>query len=226
MNIRFGDALQNMPWTPILGVGEIIAINRIALQQVVADWQERHGSVSEGELAPVLRRMQALESFFTAHGSHSPLTRQFERARKKGLPPGDPVVQALLMAEISSGLLMGAQNLDALQGGLIYDLAKDGEKFTGMRGDIQCRAGELVLRDSKGTIASLLQGPDFRTRLSDDTANVVFFVFSVPGIDSTEVRQALDELHRVFLSAASEIKTYLCDTAEAAEPRPAAITVR
>jgi len=217
MNVQFGEALQQMSWTPILGVAAITHVNPAALQEVLAGFQHPLKSLTEEALAPISRRMQAFESFFAMHGFHSPLTRQFEQTRKKGLPAGNAIVGALLLAEMSNGLLMGAQNLDSVKGDIIYDLANDGESFRGMRGEIKCRTGELVLRDSEGIIASLLQGPDFRTRLLNETRNVIFFVFSVPGIDAGEVRHALDGLQRIFVSAANETKCQIYCAAEAAE---------
>jgi tryptophanyl-tRNA synthetase len=84
----------------------------------------------------------------------------------------------------------------------------------GMRGTVQCREGEIVLRDAESIIASLFQGPDHRTRLAKVTKNVIFFVSAVPGIDREQVSKGTDTIVGLFGTAASSIatQTYECTT--------------
>lgn len=89
-----------------------------------------------------------------------------------------------------------------------------GETFKGMRGTVQCREGEIVLRDAEGIIASLFQGPDYRTRLARSTKDVIFFVFSVPGIDTEQIREGTDTILELFKTCAADLsaQTYECVT--------------
>src|SRR5947209_8503957 len=155
----------------------------------------------------VLRRIKAFDKFFSENGFHSPLAQQLEMVRKKGLPGGSAPVRALLFAEMNSGLLMGAQNADAIEGGLVYDVSGESENFQGMRAMVTCRQGELVLRDEKGIIASLFQGPDQRTRLTKETQNIIFFVFAVPGIEVQEIQEGLETIRGIFQAACSQFST-------------------
>jgi DNA/RNA-binding domain of Phe-tRNA-synthetase-like protein len=113
---------------------------------------------------------------------------------------------------MSAGLLMGAQDAAAIQGELVYDLAVEGETFKGMRGTVQCREGEIVLRDAEGIIASLFQGPDHRTRLAKSTRDVIFFVFAVPGIDLEQIQEGIDTIRELFKTSAVDLtaQTYEC----------------
>ena len=199
--VTYGERMQNMHWTAPLGVATASGVDEAALQQVLSSMPN---PVSDGsQTSTVLRRINAFDAFFTENGFRSPLGPQFEMVRRKGLPSGSALVQALLMAEMSTGLLMGAQDAAAIQGGLVYDLAVDGESFKGMRDTVQCREGEIVLRDAESAIASLFQGPDKRTRLTKSTKDVIFFVFAVPGIDTEQIQEGLETIRGIFKTASS-----------------------
>jgi hypothetical protein len=206
ISVTYGERMQNMGWTAPLGIAAISGVEDAALQQVLSAIPNPAADVHPD--SPVMRRIQAFDEFFTANGFRSPLGQQFEMVRRKGLPPGSALVQALLLAEMSNGLLMGAQDAAAIQGEVVYDLACAGEAFKGMRGTVQCREGEVVLRDAEGIIASLFQGPDHRTRITKSTKNVIFFVFAVPGIDKEQVQQGTGTIHGLFKTAASSIATH------------------
>jgi DNA/RNA-binding domain of Phe-tRNA-synthetase-like protein len=193
--------MQSMGWTAPLGIAIISGVDEAALQQVLSAIPNPTADVQQD--SHVLRRIQAFDKFFMENGFRSPLGQQFEMVRRKGLPPGSALVQALLLAEMSAGLLMGAQDAAAIQGELVYDLAADGETFKGMRGTVQCREGEIVLRDAEGIIASLFQGPDHRTRLEKATRDVIFFVFAVPGIDTEQIQEGIDTILDIFKTASS-----------------------
>jgi DNA/RNA-binding domain of Phe-tRNA-synthetase-like protein len=156
-----------------------------------------------------MRRIQAFDSFFTQNGFRSPLGDQLKHVQKKGLPGGSPLVKALLLSEMSTGTLMGAQDAAAIKGPLVCDLAKEGETFRGMRTEVLCRKNEIVLRDAEGIIATVFQGPDSRTRLNQDTKDIVFFVFSVPGITASEVQKAVEAVCSLFKGSCAAIHAHV-----------------
>jgi len=208
--VTYGERMQSTGWTAPLGIAIISGVDEGVLQQVLSVVPNPAADVQQD--SRVLSRIQAFDKFFTENGFRSPLGHQFEMVRRKGLPPGSALVQALLLAEMSTGLLMGAQDAAAIQGELVYDLAVDGETFKGMRGTVQCREGEIVLRDAEGIIASLFQGPDHRTRLAKSTKDVIFFVFAVPGIDAEQIREGTDTILALFKISAADLtaQTYEC----------------
>lgn len=199
--VTYGERMQSIGWTAPLGIAIISGVDEAALQQVLSTIPNPTADVQQD--SRVLSRIQAFDKFFTENGFRSPLGPQFEMVRRKGLPSGSALVQALLLAEMSTGLLMGAQDAAAIQGELVYDLASAEESFKGMRGTVQCREGEIVLRDAEGIIASLFQGPDHRTRLAKATRDVIFFVFAVPEIDLQQVQEAIDTILDIFKTASS-----------------------
>jgi DNA/RNA-binding domain of Phe-tRNA-synthetase-like protein len=197
--------MQQLPWSVPLGLVNVPNVDVQALARVIGDGQ---GKLQENREI-VSRRMKAYDDFFAGNGFRSPLGFQLEQVQRKGLPPGSPLVQALLLAEMSTGILMGAQDSAAIRGELVYDLAGAGETFQGMRVQVQCRQNEIVLRDAEGIIASLFQGPDYRTRLSKSSRNIVFFIFSVPGISASELQQGVDTVRHIFLDSCPEFQAQI-----------------
>jgi hypothetical protein len=220
--VTYGARMQSIGWTAPLGIAIISGVDETALQQALAQVPNPAVDVQQG--SPVLSRIQAFDKFFTENGFRSPLGPQFEMVRSKGLSSGNPLVKALLLAEMSTGLLMGAQDAAAIQGELVYDLANAGESFKGMRGTVQCREGEIVLRDAEGIIASLFQGPDHRTRLAKTTRDVIFFVFAVPGIDLEQIQEGTDTILDIFKSASSGFTTQTYDRTTRREHSPIVIS--
>jgi len=194
--------MQSLGWSALLGTATIYGTNDAALQTLVS---VPNPVVPNSERVPL--RIQAFDTFFSQNGFRSPLGPQFEMVRRKGLPPGSPLVQALLLSEMSTGLLMGAQDAGAIKGGLVYDLSADGESFKGLRAAVRCREGEIVLRDAEGIIASLFQGPDHRTRLTKETENVTFFIFGVPGIEIEEIQEGIEAIRRIFQPACAQFSS-------------------
>jgi B3/4 domain len=200
--VRYSEAIEQVHWSAPLGLVTVVNADTSALQPIIGEVQKQLQLNSD----LVSGRVKACEEFFAENGFRSPLGFQLEQVRRKGLPPGSPLVQALLLAEMSTGLLMGAQDADALRGELVYDLAHAGESFQGMRTEVQCCQNEIVLRDAEGIIASLFQGPDHRTRLSKSTRNIVFFVFSIPGIAISELQEGIDVLRHIFKDACADFE--------------------
>jgi DNA/RNA-binding domain of Phe-tRNA-synthetase-like protein len=212
MNLEFqySERLRRLSWPMALGVVTVRSVDPAALEVALASAQQ---SASFSDPGPsVMPRIQAFESFFTQNGFRSPLGGQLKHVQEKGLPGGSPLVKALLLSEMSTGMLMGAQDAAAIEGPLVGDLAEEGEAFRGMRAEVLCRKDEIVLRDAEGIIATLFQGPDSRTRLNKDTKDIVFFVFSVPGISTAEVQEGVETVGRLFKGSSAEIHAHVYES--------------
>jgi DNA/RNA-binding domain of Phe-tRNA-synthetase-like protein len=208
LKISLSEAIRKLPWNAAFGLVVARNVDAQKLQQRISGIHEEMLGIAApaANRDRITQRMAAFEEFFANNGLRSPLSAQFEQVQRKGLPQGIPLVQALLLAEMSTGLLMGAQDALAVQGDLVYDLARAGETFQGMRSEVQCREGEIVLRDEAGVIASLLQGPDHRTRLGKSAKDVVFFVFAVPTITAQELWEGAEMVRRIFQDACADCR--------------------
>lgn len=198
MQLRYSAAMARAPWSIPLGLVAITGIDPGSLQAGLSHWYPAVASQTTSDRDRVLRRISTCESFFEENGFRCPLRQQLNSIQNKGLPPASPIVQALLFSEMTTGLLMGAQDSSAIRGDLVCDRAAAGERFQGMRETVECRQGEIILRDDEGIIATLFQGPDHRTRLKKGTKDVVFFVFSAPGLTVSDVQQGMEVVSGIF----------------------------
>ena len=163
--LSYSQSIRNLLWNVVLGVVKVRGVDLVSLQPALASLAESIVSVSPDNHKEALLRMGVFESYFAASKCRSPLGPQFEALQRKETPRASGLIQSLLLLEMSTGLLMGAQNATAIKGELLYDVATEEETFRGMRNQVRCLEGELVLKDAEGIIAGLLQGPDHRTRL-------------------------------------------------------------
>ena len=74
----------------------------------------------------------------------------------------------------------------------MLDVARGGETSVGMGNrHFMTKEGEIVLRDEKDIICVLCQGADEKTRVKDETYNVLFYSYAVPGIDGIHLKEGL-----------------------------------
>lgn len=171
------------------GVGKVAANRRIleAKQFAMKNVERDRVMISE--------RIRQYDAYFSANGYACPLVRQFERTMAEGIPRLNRFVETMLIAEMSTGVLMGAQDFDQMRGALLFDLANGADRYEGMRRQIiDCRADGTVVRDSEGIVASLFEGSDFRTRITNQTSTAIFFAFGAPRAPKSDVEGALDRL--------------------------------
>ena len=215
LQARYSPSINNLPWNVALGVITIRGVDIASLQPALGLLAETVLSDAPGTRDEAIRRMKAFEAFFAANHCRSPLGPQLEALRRKEAPKSVGLVQALLFLEMRTGLLMGAQDAAEIHGELLFDLAVAGETFPGMRSEVKCLEGEPVLKDSEGIIASLFQGPDRRTRLKKETKDIVFFVFSVPGISVNDVEDGVKAVSSLFERSCAELHSHVYEGAAA-----------
>ena len=96
------------------------------------------------------------------------------------------------MAEMCAGILVAVTDYERFNGSLILDVADKGEGCAGMGGrKFTCKADEIVLRDEAEIVCVLCQGADEKTRVREDTTQVLFYAYAVPGIESQHLADGL-----------------------------------
>lgn len=135
-------------------------------------------------LAEITERIETYDRFFKGFGFPCPLTGHLKRTINSGFPRYNLMVDAHFMAEMCAGILVAVTDFDRIDGKMMLDVAQGGEMCIGM-GDREfvCKDDEIVFRDEKDIICVLCQGADEKTRVKDDTSNVLFYAYAVPGID-------------------------------------------
>ncbi len=99
------------------------------------------------------------------------------------------------MAELKTGLLTAAHDLEAVELPLTADIAQRGETFQRLSRDLgELKNGDLYIRDQEGILSSVIYGPDLRTKIGPDTNQAVFTTYGLPGITKKQVREELEIL--------------------------------
>lgn len=143
-------------------------------------------------LADISRRIDIYDRFFQGFGFECPLPQHLKRTINSGFPRYNLMVDAHFMAEMCAGILVAVTDFDCIEGRLMLDVARGGETSIGMGGRrFIMKEGEIVLRDEKDIVCVLCQGADDKTKVRDDTRNVLFYAYAVPGIDGTYLREGL-----------------------------------
>jgi len=143
-------------------------------------------------LAQITERIGIYDRFFESFGFECPLPKHLKRTVYSGFPRYNLMLDAHFMAEMCAGILVAVIDFDCCEGQLTLDLAGEGELCRGMgQRELWTKGGEIVLRDEKEIVCILCQGPDEKTRVRDDTRNVLFYSYAVPGIDQRYLKEGL-----------------------------------
>jgi DNA/RNA-binding domain of Phe-tRNA-synthetase-like protein len=143
-------------------------------------------------LAEITKRIDTYDRFFQSFGFECPLPKHLKRTVNSGFPQYNLLVDAHFMAEMCAGILVAVTDYDRIEGKLTLDVARDGESSNGMGGRLfTTKEGEIVFRDEKDIICVLCQGADEKTRVKDDSSNVFFYSYAVPGIDAVHLKEGL-----------------------------------
>ena len=143
-------------------------------------------------LVQISGRIEIYADFFKQFGFDCPLTKHLKRTIHSGFPRYSLFVDAHFMAEMCAGILVAVTDYQQFDGNLQLDVADEEETCTGMGGRIFItKKGEIVLRDDKEIVCVLCQGADEKTRVREDTENVLFYAYAVPGIERVHLQEGL-----------------------------------
>ena len=143
-------------------------------------------------LAQITGRIETYAGFFQQFGFECPLTSHLKRTVNSGFPRYSLFVDAHFMAEMCAGILVAVTDYAKFDGNLTLDVAEENEICAGMGGrDFITKKNEIVLRDDKEIVCVLCQGADEKTRVQENTENVLFYAYAVPGIDRSFLKEGL-----------------------------------
>ncbi|MBI3997921.1 MAG: hypothetical protein HY355_02730 [Armatimonadetes bacterium] len=146
---------------------------------------------------PVAR---AYAGYYRRFGARYPVTHQ-ARTILTGRPIESPsaLVATMFTAEVHNLVLTSGHDLETLRWPLRVDAAEEGEVYTKLSGKEQrLRAGDMVVRDQEGVIASVLYGPDLRTRLRPESHAVLFGAWCPVGVARPTVETHLLTIGRLI----------------------------
>ena len=143
-------------------------------------------------LAQITERIEIYARFFQRFGFECPLPKHLKRTVNSGFPRYSLYVDAHFMAEMCAGILVAVTDFNQFSGNLTLDVAAEGEICAGMGGrEFSTREGEIVLRDEMEIVCVLCQGADEKTRAREETVDVLFYAYAVPGIEGQYLKEGL-----------------------------------
>ena len=143
-------------------------------------------------LAQITDRIGIYGRFFESFGFECPLPKHLKKTVNSGFPRYNLMVDTHFMAEMCAGILVAVTDYDCFDGKLTLDLACEGEICVGMgHRDLKTMEGEIVFRDEEGIVCVLCQGADEKTRIRDDTRNVLYYAYAVPKIEGRHLQDGL-----------------------------------
>ena len=169
---------------------------RHASQQLEEELRERFGSLDRPKLR-ALPVFAAYDSFYRRFKKTYHVQLQLESVVFKGKQIRYPsaLVGAMFMAELKTGLLTAAHDLEAIKLPLTADIAQGAETYQRLDGSHQeLKAGDLYIRDQNKILSSVIYGPDQATQVTANTERAVYTTYGPPGITREQVLEELQIL--------------------------------
>jgi len=204
MNIELTPAFYSAYPKGIFGV--LIArgcANRPQTLSIAADKRAVEGRLRErfpGETIDDHPVARAYAQYFRRYGGRYPVVHQAKTVLAgRTIESTSALVEAMFTTELDSLVLTSGHDLGALRLPLAVDVSVAGDVYTTLSGkDRVLKAGDMIVRDAEGIIASVAYGPDDRTRLRPDTDAALFGAWCPVGIAPTIVEAHLEEAGRVI----------------------------
>ena len=200
MNIAITPAFYSAYPKGIFGV--LIArgcANRPQTLSIAADKRAVEGRLRErfpGETIDDHPVARAYAQYFRRYGGRYPVVHQAKTVLAgRTIESTSALVEAMFTTELDSLVLTSGHDLGALRLPLAVDVSVAGDVYTTLSGkDRVLKAGDMIVRDAEGIIASVAYGPDDRTRLRPDTDAALFGAWCPVGIAPTIVEAHLEKL--------------------------------
>ncbi len=143
------------------------------------------------------KAMQIYDQYYKKFNKTYHVMLQLESVVSKGkqISRNSTLVEAMFMAELKNHLLTAGHNLSSLDLPLQLDVACENKKYKQITGDEkEITSGDMIIADGKGIVSSVVYGPDYRTRITNDTQDTLFTVYGPPGIEGYEIFDHLQDI--------------------------------
>jgi len=144
-----------------------------------------------------LKPIQIYDQYYRRFKKTYHVLLQLESVALKGkdIPKVSTLVEAMFMAELKNLLLTAGHDLDSLDLPIQLDAACGNERYLQINGEEkEIVTGDMMIADGEGVISSVIYGPDYRTRITPQTRNILFVVYGPPGIEGYEIFEHLQDI--------------------------------
>ena len=166
--------------------------------EIIAALQQKFGGMDKQALKAAYP-MHIYAAYCKKFGYTYPVLSQLESVLggKRTLQARFGLLRAMFLSELNSMLLTAGHDLAQLQLPLCLKVATGVEGYQSISGkEVTAVRGDVMLCDGKGVLSSILRGPDYQSRITSATTDVLFSVYAPPGIDAEYVREDLRQLER------------------------------
>jgi DNA/RNA-binding domain of Phe-tRNA-synthetase-like protein len=121
----------------------------------------------------------------------------------KAIPSRNPLIEAMFMTELKTGVLAAAQDADQIELPITIDSAQGIEQYTRYDGLAeQCKAGDQMMLDAGGNVlTSIAQGPTAFGQVSDATTSVAYCFYFPAGVPDGAMDESLAYLDKCIRAA-------------------------
>lgn len=149
--------------------------------------------------------------FFKKFKKTYPVLMQLESILLKGrpFPDANPITAIPFLAELETQHLLGAHDVEQVQGGVQLFAGTEKAPFPGMRGEeVHTYPGDFCGRDDGGIIFSMIAGADDRTCVQESSTHVFYPAFGVAGQSVEELTAVLNRLEEYVRTLAPDAEIY------------------
>ena len=124
----------------------------------------------------------------------------------KAIPSRSPLVEALFLTELETGVLAAGHDLAAMELPVMVDIASGDERSIRYDGaEESLKAGDQYMRDAGGHIlTSIIQGPTTHARLTDQTVAAIYCLYGPPGVSRKTMETAVEATARLITLCAPD----------------------
>ncbi|MFD3260156.1 hypothetical protein ACE3MQ_16235 [Paenibacillus lentus] len=178
---------------------------------VIDGLHQKYGHLDRAALKE-LHPIGAYVAYYKKFGSSYHLLSQLESMLKgkKSVHSESGLLQAMFLSELDGMLLTAGHDLSKLQLPLQLKIATGAEVYQSISGrEVTAVQNDMMLCDQTGTISSILRGPDYRSRITEATTDVLFSIYAPPGIEADYIEKNLNKLENRIRSLSPSAKTEL-----------------
>ena len=178
-------------------------------RELEAELRARWGSATKQELLadPTLAAYQRHDQRF---GQNYHVAMQILSIAQKGksIPGRNPLIEAMFMTELNTGVLASAQDADRIAFPIAVDSADGSEQYTRYDGvEERCKAGDQLMRDADGNVlTSIAQGPTAFGLVTPETTAVAYCFYFSAGVPDSAIDESLGYLDQCVRAACQDAK--------------------
>jgi len=182
-----------------LSAGDETAALAVMKRELEAELRARWGSTTKQALLadPTLAAYQRHDQRF---GQNYHVAMQIISIAQKGkaIPNRNPLIEAMFMTELKTGVLASAQDADQVAIPIAIDSADGSEQYVRYDGvEERCKVGDQLMRDANGEIlTSIAQGPTAFGLVTPETTSVAYCFYFPAGVPESAITESLTYLDK------------------------------